>query len=368
MNRQANQPISRRDFLKLAASAAAGAALAGCLDAASQPTMIVNTPTSPAENFQVAIARAASYSRRLVKEQAQTMLEAIGGIADLIRPGARVGIKPNLTGGTFNAPAGADATETYVTHPEVVRAVCELLLDAGAGKLYFVEGIWDRASWEVWGLQAVARQVNADLVDLNNPPPYASFANVPVGDDFYIYPSFKFNHILQELDIFLSIAKMKCHALCGVTHSMKNLVGITPIQLYQLPDSWGGRSALHGADPETRTRLPRVVVDLNRARPIDLAIVDGIQTVEGGEGPWQPTMRAVAPGLLFAGKNAVAVDAVATAAMGFDPTADYPNAPFLHGDNHLNLAREKHLGTNRLEEIQVLGNNLEDVIFPFKPV
>lgn len=363
-----NKPLSRRDFLKLAATTAAGAALAGCMDATSQPTMVVNTPTTQAGNNQVAIARAASYNRKLVREQMQTMLDAIGGITDCIRPGARVGIKPNLTGGTLNAPAGADATETYITHPEVVRAVCELLLDAGAGKLYIVEGIWDTASWEVWGLQSVAQQVNANLVDLNNTPPYASFANVPVGSDAYIYPSFKFNHILQELDVFVSIAKMKCHALCGVTHSMKNLVGITPIRLYQLPDSWGGRSALHGTDPETRTRLPRVVVDLNRARPIDLAIIDGIKTVEGGEGPWQPTMSAVAPGLLFAGKNAVAVDAVATAAMGFDPTTEYPAAPFLHCDNHLNLARVKQLGTNRLEEIHVVGENLQDVVFPFKAV
>ena len=69
--------------------------------------------------------------------------------------------------------------------------------------------------------------------------------------------------------------------------------------------------------------MPRVVVDLNRVRPIHLALIDGIKTVEAGEGPWIKTMAPVAPGVLVAGKNPVATDAVAAAVMGFDPTAAY---------------------------------------------
>jgi len=33
-------------------------------------------------------------------------------------------------------------------------------------------------------------------------------------------------------------------------------------------------------------RVPRILVDQNGIRPVDLAIVDGVETVRGGEGPW----------------------------------------------------------------------------------
>jgi uncharacterized protein (DUF362 family) len=89
--------------------------------------------------------------------------------------------------------------------------------------------------------------------------------------------------------------------------------------------------------------------------------------VEGGEGPWIPSLAPIAPGLLIAGKQSLATDTVATAVMGFDPRADFPNAPFLHGDNHLNLAAGLDMGTNRLDEIEVVGASIADVRRQFKP-
>jgi hypothetical protein len=75
----------------------------------------------------------------------------------------------------------------------------------------------------------------------------------------------------------------------------------------------------------------------------------------------------VQPGLLVGGKNPVATDAVTTAIMGFDPTAEYPNSPFLHGENHLNLAAGLGLGSNRLDEIAIVGPSIEDVRYEFNP-
>ena len=48
------------------------------------------------------------------------------------------------------------------------------------------------------------------------------------------------------------------------------------------------------------------------ARPIDLAIIDGIASISGGEGPWIPGVKPNHPGLLVAGTNCVCTDAVAT--------------------------------------------------------
>jgi uncharacterized protein (DUF362 family) len=167
--------------------------------------------------------------------------------------------------------------------------------------------------------------------------------------------------------VLVSVAKMKCHWLCGITQSMKNLVGLVPYKFYEYSPGDGYRTGFHGADTETRHRLPRVVMDLNRARPIHLALIDGIQTVDGSEGPWNQDLRLKKPGILIGGKNPVATDAVAVAAMGFDPAAEYPNAPFLRADNHLNLARQLGLGPNRLDQIEVVGATLEEVKMHFLP-
>jgi len=112
--------------------------------------------------------------------------------------------------------------------------------------------------------------------------------------------------------------------------------------------------------------LPRVILDLNRARPIHLAVIDGIKSAEGGEVP-RGSFHPVEPGVLIAGKNALATDTVATAVMGFVPTVEPPAVPFLRGDNHLNLAHGLGLGTNHLEEIEVLGASVDEVMCKFEP-
>ena len=55
--------------------------------------------------------------------------------------------------------------------------------------------------------------------------------------------------------------------------------------------------------------------------------------------------------LIIAGQDMVAVDAVGTAVMGIDPfTVKY-----------LRIAEEIGLGVSNLEEIKVLGENIEEV-------
>ena len=205
------------------------------------------------------------------------------------------------------------------------------------------------------------------MIDLNDPHPYDDYVSAPVGEGWYVYPDYAINRILTEIDVFVSVAKMKCHWGCGVTLSMKNLVGLIPVSHYRCAPKDEVRSDLHGCDGEFKTRLPGAVVDLNRVRPIHLAVSDGIKTVEAGEGPWTKTMAPVAPGVLVAGKNPVSTDAASAAVMGFDPAAAYPSVPFLRSDNHLALADAMGLGPHRLEEIKVVGAAIEDVRYKFMP-
>jgi uncharacterized protein (DUF362 family) len=369
--------LSRRRFIGMAGAAVAGALTSACSQETLPqwielaPPSASETPTAAPETpvrAQVAITHAPNYDRALLRKRVRDVLDGIGGLGDVIRSGDRVAIKVNLTGGTSVAPLdGVLAIDSYVTHPEVVRVLGELVRDAGARELFIVEAVYEWDSWRQWGYERVAEDLGATLIDLNDTQPYSDFASTKVGEDWFIYRDFTFNRILEEVDAFVSVPKMKCHWSCGVTHSLKNLIGLVPARFYRQSPDHLYRSGFHGTPKEMGRRLPRVIVDLNRARPIDLALIDGVLTTEGGEGPWIETLAPVKPGLLLAGKDPVATDAVATAAMEFDPAATKSQGPFLQSDNHLNIAAEMGLGTNRLAEIDVVGLPVKDVSLRFAP-
>jgi len=347
---------------------ALGAAAAGTLVASCRPTRGQEPTSQEAASATVAIAHATSYDRKLIREKVRDLLDAIGGLGDVVRSGDRVAIKVNLTGGTSVKPLpGVSPIESYITHPEVVRALGELVRDAGAREVYIVEAVYEWDSYVQWGYEEVAQAIGATLIDLNDTRPYDDYASVAVGEGWRVYSEFTFNHILEEVDAFITVPKVKCHWSCGVTHALKNSIGLVPARFYRLDPRHNHRSAFHGEEDEFGTRLPGVIADLNRARPIHLALLDGIKTSEAGEGPWIKIMAPKTHNLLLAGKDPVATDVVATATMGFDPSVEPPTAPFLRSDNYLRLAGELGLGTYPLDEIAVVGPSIEDVRNPFKP-
>jgi len=187
----------------------------------------------------------------------------------------------------------------------------------------------------------------------------------------------------------VSLTKMKEHATAGITLSMKNCFGITPATIYgsgagedepsDVPK--GGRLFIHTGyrqppksapaekDPASPRqdgyRVPRVVVDLVAARPIDLAIVEGVRTITGGEGPWIRGVVPASPGVIVAGTNPVTTDAVCMAVMGFDPGADRGKAPFETCDSTLRLAEDVGIGTRDLSRIEVVGASIKEAMFDF---
>ncbi len=386
MDRKYNtrRALTRRDFLQIA-GVTAGALLVGCSTKAQPvaPTSVPPTATvapaattsapvaaTGAYKAQVAIARQKTYDPQALYNTLRDMLDSLGGLGDIVRPGARVAIKINLTGGVYwdGKIAGLPGVDTFVTHPEVVKALGKLVLDAGAKELYIVEAVYQPESYSLWGYTAIAKELGAKLIDLNDKAPYPDFAATPVPGGGKLYDTFTFNHILEELDTFMSVSKMKCHWIAGVTHTMKNLFGLVPLQFYRTSQGDGYRSTFHGPSDETAgDRVPQIITDLNRARPLHFGLVDGIKSSESGEGPWIKGVRPLEPGVLIAGKDVVATDAVATAAMGFDPTAADKTTPFIRGRNHIQLAYELGLGTNRLEEIKILGPSIAEVTTKFRP-
>ena len=351
-------PVKRRDFISISGSFALGFMISGC------------STISRSNLNRVSISQTNNYDRLLVRQKIEDMLNQLEGIGDIIKPGDRVAIKVNLTGGIIRqGELPYSPIESFQTHPEVVRAVGELVKDAGAKEIFIVDGIFDDLSYRATGYNEIAKPLAAQLLDLNDPYPYPDFVEKEVGAGWQIYERFIFNRLLEEVDVFISLPKMKCHQSCGVTLSLKNSIGLPPTKYYDDPDNpRGSRSGMHGKRGEGRTRLAKVITDLNIARPIDLTIIDGIKTSEGGEGPWiRKTFNPKEANILIAGKDPVATDAVAVVVMGFDPEAEDFETPFDNCENHLAMAHEYKLGTNRLNDIEIVGVELEEVVCNFTP-
>jgi uncharacterized protein (DUF362 family) len=360
------QRISRRSFLK-AAGALTGSLLASP-DVDLAPVRASTTSKRSEKAYQVALAQADSYERDLIHERVFTMIDQLGGLGDVVHEGDRVAIKINLTGGTyFEQQLDQPAVEIMVTHPEVTRALVEAVLDAGASEIFIVESIADRFCWSLWGSQAIADEFDqVQLVDLNTT--HDAFVQIPVGENWLVYDAFTMHPILQDVDVFMSVAKMKCHATAGITLSMKNLIGTVPVDHYKLGSGDGNRSALHGPGTQGVLRIPSVVIDLVRARPIHFSLIDGVKTAEGSEGPWTGDFNQKLANVLVAGKNMVATDAVAAAVMGFDPmAASFVQPPFHFCLNHLQVAASLGLGSNNLEDIEIVGSALDEVRTEFRP-
>lgn len=348
-----------------------------------------NAPAAP-----VAIAKCKTYGAELLPTLAK-MFDQIGGLGRLVS-NKTVVIKVNMTGNANYRLGHYPAELTHYTHPAVIGATVHLLGKAGARRIRIVESCWSTAdpleevmllsNWEPRHILNAAPRVDMENTNwLGTGKKYSRFT-VPNGG--YVFKHYDLNHSFEECDVFVSISKIKEHATAGVTLAMKNHFGSTPATIYgdgagkdepsEFPQ--GGRNMLHAGnripagiaenDPKSPRdgswRIPRIVADLCAARPIDLAINEGIESMAGGEGPWIRDCRYVAPGVIVAGTNAVCTDAVSTAVMGFDPAADRGTAPFERCDSTLRLGDDLGIGTRDLKRIEVVGVPVADARFPFR--
>ncbi len=95
-------------------------------------------------------------------------------------------------------------------------------------------------------------------------------------------------------------------------------------------------------------------------------MIDGIETNRAGEGPWATKAQPIQPGLLLVGCNPLCTDAVATAAMGYDPLAGHFEFPF-PSENHLRLLHSVGVAEIDPKKIEVRGLPLKEAVFPFNP-
>ena len=351
-------------------------------------------PTPPAP--PVSLAKCQSYDDGLT-QVLNTMFDQLGGLGRVVK-NKTVTVKLNLTGSPALKFQGRSLGVTHYSHPKMVGAVAHLLTKAGAKRVRFVESAWATSGpleeymldsgWNVRQLKSIAPNIVFENTNaLGTGKTYQRF-KVPGGGS--IFPAFDLNKAYEETDVFMSMAKLKNHATCGITLAMKNIFGITPASIYgddagknepnetptkgrvetchngkRQPSSCSPAEINTESSRESGYRMPRIVADLNAARPIDISLIDGIETVAGGEGPWIRGIRRVTPGLLIAGFNAVTTDTVGAAVMGYDPRAPKGASPFVKCDNTLLLAEGLGLGSADLKKIEVRGLTIDAAKYRF---
>ena len=391
--------VNRRTFIQQALAASAGAAAS--LECApnrlfAADNLLPPNPPSLAgrrSEAKVALVSCRSYGPEL-RPALEKCFDLLGGIGSLVK-GKTVAVKLNLTNGDFMNFLGRSVGETFMTHPATALALGSLLFAAGARRVRFVESTPSRAAlaatltlgdWDVPALTALGK---VEFENTRNLGSGKSYSHLRVPNGSYMFSAFDLNQAYEQTDVMISLAKLKLHLTAGVTLSMKNMFGITPNSIYGSEagneEATAGRGPLHSprgsdnvhlpnlkegitsADPTWR--VPRVTVDVCAARPIHLAIIDGIMAMTGGEGPWcqeAGRVKLTSPGVLIAGLNPVSADAVATAVMGYpDPRAARGMKPFQDCDNHLLLAEQAGLGIAELVRIDLRGLPIEKARYPY---
>jgi len=242
---------------------------------------------------------------------------------EMITPDDSVLIKPNIT---VMKPSSTGIT----TDPSVVEGVIRYLKDLGVDRVAIGEGggCDVTQAFKELGFEEVAKRHGVELIDVNRD----EGVKIEVPNPRFI-KSFWLSKSIMEYDRIISVPKLKTHTgEWMVTLSMKNMMGLL---------SAGKRGEIHRED--------RGIVDLLQIVSPTITVIDGIIGGEGHELYSSP----VEMNILIAGRDYVAVDAVAAAIMDFS------------GDElprHIKLASSLGLGTSDINSIRIIGDaSIQDV-------
>lgn len=289
---------------------------------------------SHADATTVSLQALPDYTPDRVLAAMRACLAPWGGMSAFVRPGQRVLLKPNLLG-----PFPVERAVT--THPAVVRAAIRLVQEAGgrpcvgdSPAMGLTAGVRS-----ICGLDAVLAETGAEWLDFSTPLEFA----VP---RHQVAPRLTLARVLSEVDVVISLPKLKTHAQMTLTAALKNQYGCIP---GALKTQWHFR--LQEAE-----WLAALILDIHRAVRPTLAIVDAVVAMEG-DGPSGGDPRRL--GALLAGPDLAAVDTVACALIGLDPM----RVPTLA------VARRQGGGETHWERIAVVGADWHALAQPdFKKV
>lgn len=272
--------------------------------------------------------------RALVQQVAEG---SVGGLQNVVKPGQTVLIKINTV-----VPSPPDAG--FTTDPRLLEALVELVAEQNPARIQIGErsalGGDTRQAMDACGITAVAQRTGAELVPFDDVP-----FDLVRYDDVPSFREFPVPRPVREADVYLGLPKMKVHVHTVLTCALK-------LQFGNLPDyAWMNQAH--------RDDIHQKIVNLTRAAEPAWFLVDALYACQGN-GPFSPYPedRIADFNTILAGADPVAVDTVVEALMGWENPGS--NAPYIR------LAAAQGLGTDRLEEIEIVGTPLHKVARPFK--
>lgn len=184
-------------------------------------------------------------------------------------------------------------------------------------------------AFQMLGYEELAEEKSVDLVNLSEEETCEQ--DVVVGKHKFSLP---LSRSVLDADFLINVPKMKVGPFAGgqclhITCSLKNLFGCIS----------------KPRKVEYHSRLPEVIVGVNKLVRPSLTVVDGIVALG---------KRPVRLGIVIAGTDNLAVDFVAANVMGYDPWKV----------GYLRLAAEENIGD--VMDVIVVGENLENIrrLFP----
>ncbi len=246
--------------------------------------------------------------------------------------GKKVLLKPNA--GRIAVPG-----QGITTNPQVVAAAIDAFKDAGAQVAVGespIRGVNALDALEATGIAAVARARNCPLIDMDKHPCVKKA--IPHG---VVLETLELCREVTEYDLIVSIPVMKTHMHTGVSLSVKNMKGClwrhSKVKLHMLPPVKG----------TNERSLNIAIADMASILLPHLSIIDGSVGMQGlGPSAGEPKQM----GVVLAGADAFAVDAVACALMGIR-AEEIP---------YLKIAADRGYGVINMNNIKVSPDNWKE--------
>ena len=277
---------------------------------------------------QISIVRCPDYHYPRVLKKVKEVLDPLGGIGAFVSRGDRVLLKPNLL-------YAKHPDRAVTTHPAMVQAVAELVVERGA-----VPIIGDSPG--VGSLRRVAAQAGITQVAEHMDCALTEFTRV-VGvrtDASFTFRKLEVAKAVLEVDVVINLPKVKTHGMMLLTLAVKNTFGCVPGMRKAQWHLKAGIDHLHFAG---------MLVELCKTVSPAVTITDGIVAMEGN-GPGGGDPRRL--GLIMAGKDPVALDTAVCRIVGLPPST-LPT---------VQAAQQRGLGQAEHGPITVRGEPIEAVM------
>ena len=281
---------------------------------------------------KVAIVKCKDYDQLRVDEALHHSLELLGGLQKIIKPGQKVILK-------VNALLGEEPEAGITTHPSIVSAVVKevkklgavpLVGDSPGNALGNIQQVLEKT-----GIKKATEEAGGEIL----PFQAEGITEFPSPSNSKRIKSLLLSKAVLEADLIINLPKLKTHNLTLFTGAIKNMFGSIP---------GFNKSKYHLLAPRS-VQLSESLVDIFQITKPELNIMDGIVGMEGN-GPSAGSKRNF--GAIFASTDAVALDAVCSAAIGYKPFAV----------DTTRIAHRRGLGQGRLENIIILGTPLSEII------